>query len=117
MALPSGLTTVTLTGDFSDGSTTDFPPGGTITFTPSKALNVQASGGDVVIEPETITVPISSSGTFSVVLAATDSPQITNQPFTYTVVEHLSGSPSRTYSISLPHATSPVDLTSVDPNT
>ena len=113
MPLPTGTTLVTLVATYInvDGS----PASGSVSF----ALNQVLTGAAVFIEPQTITVTLSGSGTLSVVLPATDNTQYTPNSWTYTVTEQVGEAtlvpaagwpvpppppPGRAYQIPLPYS-------------
>lgn len=110
MALPGNLSTVTVTGKYLNfqGS----PIRGQVRFTLSNGPLVDASA-DTIIVPTTVTANLDENGAFSVVLPATDDPDVYPEVVSYTVTEAFAG--GRTYSLSLPAAVPTVDLTSVAP--
>lgn len=110
MALPGNLSTVTVTGKYLNfqGS----PVRGQVRFTLSNGPLVDATA-DTIIVSTTVTANLDENGAFSVVLPATDDPDVYPEIVTYTVTEAFSG--GRSYSLSLPAATPVVDLSSVAP--
>ena len=108
MALPTNLTTITITGSYVDYSGTAIS--GQITFTLGDVLR---SGIDnVMVAPSTVVVPL-VAGSFSVTLPATNDPDIIPNPYTYTVVESFVG--GRTYTISVPYNGGSLDLADISP--
>lgn len=95
MALTPNLTTVTVGGQFVDVS--GAPIAGQVKFTPRTILTDAAE--DQIIIPRTITVDLDANGEFTVVLPATDDPDLAPTGFTYRVEEAFSG--GRTYDIAL----------------
>lgn len=116
MALPGGLTTITVTGQFlaADGT----PARGTVSFTPSAAVAYPAR--NVIFPPVPLIIPLSGTGTVSVTLPCTDNPGLGpagGGAWSYTVAETITGAGSRSYPLVLPHTLgSPVDLSSVLPS-
>jgi len=108
MALPTNLTTITITGSYVDYSGTAIS--GQVTFTLGDVLR---SGIDnVMVAPSTVVVPL-VAGSFSVTLPATNDPDIIPNPYTYTVVESFVG--GRTYTISVPYNGGSLDLADISP--
>jgi len=108
MALPTNLSTITITGSYVDYSGTAIS--GQITFTLGDVLR---SGIDnVMVAPSTVVVPL-VAGSFSVTLPATNDPDIIPNPYTYTVVESFVG--GRTYTISVPYNGGSLDLADISP--
>lgn len=109
MALGPSLTTVTITGNYIDyeGNAVE----GQIRFT---TVDVLRNGtDDQMVTPSTVIVPL-SSGSFSVVLPATNDPDVVPNPFVYTVEESFIG--GRVYTISVPYTTSgSLDLADISP--
>lgn len=105
------LPMVTLTGHYETAGAT--PISGTVTFTPSTAL--QSSSNSMIIQTETVTATLDGTGAFSVTLLATDASGVAPTGWTYQVVEQFTGGIGRTYSIQLPQANSPVDLSAISP--
>lgn len=112
MALPGNLTAIVVTATFKnpDGSNAS----GTVTFTPSTTL--QDTGAVATIAQSTISAPL-VAGAISVTLAANDDPDLSPSGTTYTVVERVSGAPSRTYSVVIPSAapSGTIDLSALAP--
>jgi len=108
MALPTNLSTITITGAYVDYSGTAIS--GQIVFTLGDVLR---SGIDnVMVAPSTVVVPL-VAGAFSVTLPATNDPDIIPNPYTYTVVESFTG--GRTYTISVPYNGGSLDLADISP--
>lgn len=108
------LTMVTLTGRYE--TATGAPETGTVTFTPSTTL--QSATSDLIIQPAPVTATLDNTGSFSVSLLATDAATVAPSGWTYTVAERLGPTGAqvgRTFSIALPGATSPVDLSNIAP--
>lgn len=110
MPLATSLTTVTITGNYVNFEGTAIQ--GQIRFTLGDVL--RNGTDDQMVAPSSIVVPL-SSGAFSVVLPATNDPDIIPNPFTYTVEESFSG--GRTYTISVPYTTvGSLDLADLSPS-
>jgi hypothetical protein len=108
MALPTNLSTVTITGSYVDYSGDAIT--GQITFTLGDVLR---SGIDnVMVVPSTVVVPL-VNGSFTATLPATNDPDVIPNPYTYTVVESFVG--GRTYTISVPYNGGAIDLADVSP--
>ena len=109
MALPTNLTSITVTGTYVDYSGAAIA--GQVTFTLGDVLR---SGIDnVMVAPSTVVVSL-VAGAFSVTLPATNDPDVIPNPYTYTVVESFPG--GRTYTISIPYNTvGSLDLADISP--
>lgn len=94
MALPSNVSLVTLSGTYVDYS--GAPIAGSIRFTSSQTLRDMLA--DVIIVASTSTATLDSNGSFSIVLPATNDPDL-SAVFTYRVEEAFTG--GRSYTISL----------------
>lgn len=109
MALPTSLTTISITGNYIDYEGT--PIQGQIRFTLGDVIRVGID--DQMIAPSSIVVGL-SSGAFSVTLPATNDPDSVPIPFVYTVEESFAG--GRSYTISVPHTTTgALDLADISP--
>lgn len=112
MALPAGISTVTLTGKFMqlDGAVA----AGSVSFSTKQAV---ADGTDNVMLPKgSVTVELDGTGAFSVVLPATDDAELSPNGFSYVVVEQLTTpKQTRSYEIQLPAASPTVDLSDLAP--
>jgi hypothetical protein len=62
-----------------------------------------------------VTVTLDTSGSFSVVLIATDNADARPTNFTYTVTEVLADVSTRTYYIAIPQASGTIDLADIAP--
>jgi lysophospholipase L1-like esterase len=108
--MPAGIDTVTLTGRYVHPDGTPFA--GKVTFSTPALLTL--SGADT-IAAGTATVTLDAGGQFSVILVATDTPDMQPTGWAYQVTEQLTGIAPRVYSILLPSANSPVDLADIAP--
>jgi hypothetical protein len=99
MAIPAGITPITVTGNFFKGDGT--PEEGFVVFTP--AIAAATAGGIMPVSPVAVALV---NGALSTILAATDDADWLNSGFTYTVIEQFrgTGKPYRTYSIEVPAA-------------
>ncbi|WP_062435009.1 hypothetical protein [Herbidospora daliensis] len=113
MALPAGVSSVTVSGRFIRGD--GQPCRGKVTFTPSRTLTGPGTTPPVVMPPAPVVALLNTSGAFSVVLAATDDADLEPTPWTYAVVEEITGQAPRFYSIELPASPSTVDLADLAP--
>jgi hypothetical protein len=104
MALPSNLSTVTVTAKYLD--TLGNPIAGQVKFTPRVTLSNSAQ--DTILINSTVTVTLDNTGSFSAVLVATDDPDALPTEFTYRVEEAFIG--GRTFDITLPSTPSTIDL-------
>lgn len=106
---PANFAGCTLTGKYLDLA--GQPVTGTITLsaTPASLLDTAAA---LVITPAVITITLDVNGAFSVVVPATDDPDINPTGWTYSVVENFPG--GRRYSIAAPSGGT-VDLSVVSP--
>lgn len=112
MPLPTGVTSVTVTGHYQrgDGSAAT----GFVSFLP--AVPVLDPAGPAILPAVPVTVPLDAAGSFSTPLAATDDTGTSPTGWTYTVVETLDGAVRRSYAIEVPKASAPtVDLASLTP--
>ncbi len=105
MPLPVGLDKVTLTGKYEsiDGS----PLSGTITIEGPSWI-VDPTNNLVFTANESVT--LDGTGAFSIILVATDATGVVPNPFTYQVVENITGMRTHRYRISLPKANPTVDI-------
>ena len=114
MPLPVDMQTGTITGRFVDIGGTALQ--GTISFTPNvPKLYSKATGTTIVVT--TRKVPLAPDGTLSVVLPATNDPDVTPAGFQYAVVEDFQGKVATgfKYNISVPQG-STVDLADISPS-
>lgn len=111
MALPAGLSTVTVTGTYThpDGA----PFAGRIIFRPEPEVLTSAAHGTLILgDTETV---LDNNGQFTLTLLATDDPDVTPVGWTYRVVERWYDAPGRDYPLALPAATPTVDLADIAP--
>lgn len=111
MALPPGLSTVTVTGVYKRPDGTAYK--GRIVFQPEPDVLTSATHGTLVIGD--VEVVLDNDGAFSVSLLATDDPDVTPTGWTYRVTERWYDTPGRSYPLSLPAAAPTVDLADVAP--
>jgi hypothetical protein len=110
MALGPNLSTVTLTGNYVDFEGN--PIEGQIRFSIGQVL--RNGTDDQLVAPSSIVVPL-SSGSFSVLLPATNDPDVVPNPFVYTVEESFSR--GRSYEITIPYDTvGSLDLADISPS-
>lgn len=89
------------------------PAAGTLVF--DSPYTLKDTTGDIVYTPTTIKVSL-ANGTFTVELAATNSPDITPSGWTWRITEVISGKPRRTWYTQIAHdATEPIDYTDLVP--
>lgn len=112
MSLPGGLTSITVTGTFSDGA--GDPLGGTVTFWPSAELT--DATGHVIIGATPITATVNpSTGQFSQVLATTDNAGLLPEGWTYKIQVGVAGA-QQTFNAYIPSSYgSTVDLSVLGP--
>jgi peptidoglycan/xylan/chitin deacetylase (PgdA/CDA1 family) len=106
---PTNFDGSTVTGRFVD--ITGSPITGSVDFTPTPVALVDATAKTIIVGKK-VTVTLSATGSFSVVLPATDDPDINPVSWTYKVVENFTG--GRTYNIDAPMGQI-VDLAEVGP--
>jgi hypothetical protein len=94
------LNVVTLTGTFTDGSGSALS--GSLTFAPSVPLT-DSTNSQVVLQAA-VTVNLSSAGSFSVPLYATDSASLQPEGWTWQVTQCIGGLPAGTWSFFLPYS-------------
>jgi hypothetical protein len=99
MALPSSLTTITVTGTFLKGD--GLPEAGYLEFANGVAL--VSTGDNVIVSPSTIRERLNDAGQLSVSLPATNDPDWQPTGWTWQVTQQLDGGGTRTYSITLPY--------------
>lgn len=109
MPLTPNLTTVTVGGQYVDVAGNAIA--GQVKFTPRTILT-DTTYNQIVI-PKTITVDLDATGTFTVVLPATDDTDVSPTGFTYYVEESFTG--GRTYDITVPSTPSTLNLADVAP--
>ena len=110
MALGPSLTTVTLTGSYVDFEGNQIE--GQIRFSIGEVL--RNGTDDQLVAPSSVVVPL-SSGSFSVLLPATNDPDVVPNPFVYTVEESFPN--GRSYQISIPYTTvGSLDLADISPD-
>jgi len=110
MALGSNLTTVTVTGSYVDFEGN--PIQGQVRFSIGEVL--RNGTDDQMVAPSSVVVPL-SSGSFSVLLPATNDPDVVPNPFVYTVEESFPN--GRTYEITIPYTTvGSLDLADISPD-
>ena len=111
MAIPSNLSTITVTGTYIDIS--GAPIAGQVKFTPRAVIKDTTL--NVILINSTITVTLDSNGSFSKALVVTDDVDASPVGFTYYVEEAFVG--GRSYDILLPSATAggTLDLADVSP--
>lgn len=104
MSLPVGLDKVTLTGKYEtvDGD----PLSGTIRFEGPTWL-VDTTNNIVFTASDSVTLV---NGAFSTILVASDATGVVPNPFTYSVVEYITGMRPHRYTISLPKINPTVDI-------
>lgn len=96
MALPTSLSTCTITGTYVDllGN----PVRGSVVIEPQTILKEKTD--NKIMMPVSINKTLDANGTFTTVLPVTSDPDVTPQPFIYTFVENFTG--GRTFQIALP---------------
>jgi hypothetical protein len=111
VALPSDLTSITVTGTYA--SITGAPLAGQVNF--SLTTPVEDATGKVIFNAFTQSVTLSPAGTVSIVLPCTDNADLNPTNFTYLVTEVIPGL-GRAYYVQLPHTLgSTVDLSALAP--
>ncbi|MFI7096422.1 hypothetical protein [Streptomyces lydicus] len=110
MTMPAGIGTVTLTGRYirPDGT----PLAGTVTITTPSLLTL--SGANSIAAGSTV-LTLDNTGSFSVVLVATDNATMQPTGWRYAVTEKFVGVTGRTYSIDLPATSPTVDIADIAP--
>jgi hypothetical protein len=111
MGYPSAAATVIVTGKWQLADPNASVPTGTVTFMPSTTLQDGVDG--VIIEPATVVATLDATGAISVVLMATDDPDIQPAGWAYQVIESI-GFFSRTYYAQFPSG-SDYDLSIIAP--
>ncbi|MFJ4356902.1 polysaccharide deacetylase family protein [Streptomyces massasporeus] len=111
MALPSGLSMVTVTGTYKHPDGT--PYSGRIVFQPEPGTLTSAAHDTLIVGDAEVV--LDNNGSFTVSLLATDDPDVTPVGWTYRVTERWYDAPGRSYPLSLPAATPSVDLADVAP--
>ena len=109
MAIGPSVTQVTINGNYCDFEGNAIA--GQVRFTLGDVISNGTD--DQMVAPSSIVVPL-TSGAFSVNLPATNDPDLSPVPFTYTVEESFPG--GRTYTISVPYTTvGSLDLADLSP--
>jgi hypothetical protein len=110
MALGPNLSVVTVTGNYVDFEGN--PIEGQIRFSIGQVL--RNGTDDQLVAPSSIVVPL-SSGSFSVLLPATNDPDVVPNPFVYSVDESFPS--GRSYEITVPFDTvGSLDLADISPS-
>lgn len=113
MPLPGNFQTITVTGTYVDlaGAALN----GSLRFDMQGADGLRDATANTIIIPESITATV-SNGALSVILPATNDPDIA-PAFTYEVTEDFpSINHTRTYTVEIPYnASSPLSITSIQP--
>jgi hypothetical protein len=114
VALPAGLTTVTVTGTYLDAEGT--PLTGQVAFdisSPLKDVNHK-----VVLPQTTIRRYLDATGAFSVVLPVTDDIDLSPTGWYYTITERIDRSSVRSFHFLLPASLAPdIDVSELTPYT
>lgn len=114
MTLPGNWSTVTVNGKFV--TLAGEPLKGTVQF--SSTVRLINQGGTVIVPASVVTATLDQAGAFSVVLPATDDPDVA-PAFFYEVDENLRSPDGKAhnerYLVQLPAATPTVDLSSLTP--
>jgi hypothetical protein len=109
MAIGPSVTQITINGNYCDFEGNAIA--GQVRFTLGDVISNGTD--DQMVAPSSIVVPL-TSGAFSVNLPATNDPDLSPVPFTYTVEESFPG--GRTYTISVPYTTvGSLDLADLSP--
>jgi hypothetical protein len=112
MALPGGLTTITLTGTFVSAAGT--AQSGTVSITPSSEITDAA--GTTILTQTAVVVTLNSSGSFSQVLPCTDNAGTAPAGWSYSINIAVGGAQQVVSPVYLPHALgSTVDLSTISP--
>lgn len=109
MALTPNLATVTIAGTYVDIEGN--PIAGQVKFTP-RAIIKDTSANQVII-PRVISATLDATGSFSVVIPATNDADVTPINFTYGVEEAFTG--GRTFDIAVPAGSGTINLADVAP--
>lgn len=110
MAIPAGITAVTVTGTFVDAAGN--PLSGYVSFTPS----ITAVTDDAIVPAREVRIPLDTDGKFETELAATDDADWAATDFTYLVKEVIGGALLRSYNIEVLAATvGDLDLSEITP--
>lgn len=112
---PANVSTVTVTGRWGPSSGATTVPTGRVTFVPN--VQLKDSGTGLILVPDSVTGVLDNTGAISVVLMATDDPDLSPSGWQYTITEAVSGWPTLTYSMSFPASQPVVDLASKAPST
>jgi hypothetical protein len=111
MPLPVGLTTIIVTGDFTDAS--GAAQAGTVSFTPTSAVTDAA--GKAILTQTAVTAVL-SAGAFSVTLPCTDNAGLTPLNWAYSMVVAVGGAAQTVTPVYLPHALgATVDISALSP--
>lgn len=113
---PQGIKTVRLHGLYTEPNLAGTPGQGTVTFTPSPAVITFPTENVIVSGTESVT--LDATGAFEISLICTDTAGQNPDGWTYTVVERIIGTTSRTYQIFLPYtdtSVNPVELADITP--
>jgi hypothetical protein len=108
---PSDITTITVTGTYTDVEGND--ASGTVTFAPTSTLT--DTSGEVIFTQAPITLTL-ASGAFSVLLPCTDNEAVRPTPFEYLVTVAVPYASQAPFAVSVPSTLGPsVDLSALWP--
>jgi len=112
MALPAGITTITVTGYYTTIGGASL--GGAVAFSPSSQLTDAA--GNVVFGLDPVVAPVNAQGQFLVTLPCTDNAGLTPAGWSYTVEVAVPGIDPKPFTILLPSSLGPsVQLSALEP--
>lgn len=100
MALPVGLTTISVTGTYEDASGT--AQAGSVSFIPTSTV-VDTSGKAVLVQTA-VTAVLNSSGAFTLTLPCTDNSSLLPLNWAYSMTVNVAGASGTLTPIYLPHA-------------
>ena len=111
MSFPASWARIPVTATYLLRDEAGTPATGRIEF---RSAQIVVADGSIIV-PVRVTATLDSDGHISLSLPATDDPDIQPNSWTWTVTEIIDRQPRRSYSLSVPHTASSIDLSSIAP--
>ena len=111
MSFPPSWARIPVTATYLLRDEAGTPATGRVEFRSSQIVVADGS----ILVPVRITATLDSAGQISLLLPATDDPDIQPNSWTWCVTEIIERQPRRTYSLAVPHTASSIDLSSISP--
>lgn len=111
MSFPASWARIPVTATYLLRDEAGTPATGRVEFRSSQIVVADGS----IIVPVRVTATLDSAGRISLVLPATDDPDIQPNSWTWSVTEIIDRQPRRTYALAVPHTAPSIDLSSISP--